>query len=106
MAKRIGDADRDTQEGPLFPGTPDQRRQDLATRVVEQERVAAVLPYEGQWTSRPRGVQNAPELVDVLEARDGPRLLAEATPHQEARASVTVDAEDDPPVVFPLRFEP
>ena len=45
-AKRLRDADRDTQEGPQFPGTPHQRRQDLATRVLEQERVAAALPHE------------------------------------------------------------
>ena len=53
----------------------------------------------------PRGVQSAPQIVYVLEALDGPRLFADATPHQEARVSATVDAEDDPPVVFPLRFE-
>src|SRR5882724_11028693 len=101
LAERFGDADPDSQEDPQLPGASDQPREDLSTRVFEQQRVAAVLPHQRQRTGCPRGVQNVPQLVRVLEARERLRPFAEATLHQEAGRPIAMDARKDVLIVFP-----
>jgi hypothetical protein len=46
LAKRGGDADGHAQEVSQFPGTSDQRGQDLSARILEQQCVAAVVPHD------------------------------------------------------------
>src|SRR4029077_15284066 len=95
----------DAQERDQVARAADLPREQLAARIVEEQRRLAMMALEATGSDRPGRMELVAKLQRILELRDRGRDLGSGRPDDQERLSVAHGAEDEELAVVLQRLD-